>query len=45
VANAPVAQPIKQPAPAQASTAGSTVKLANMTSLYSDQLTDAANEH
>jgi type IV secretion system protein VirB9 len=44
-AKGPVAQPMKQPAPAQASTAGSTVKLANMTSLYSDQLTDAANEH
>jgi hypothetical protein len=38
----PAVQPASQPA---AGTAGSTVKLANVTSLYSDQLTDTSNEH
>jgi type IV secretion system protein VirB9 len=46
----PAAQPViqpsaSQPAPTRTSAPGSSVKLANMTSLYSDQLTDAAHEH
>jgi hypothetical protein len=54
MATAPASQPaLSQPAASQAAAAtppaanvaSSSVKLANMTSLYSDKLTDAAHEH